>query len=190
MHAIPSLFSLLSTLILLAQSTTTCAHPLDQLSSTRHQLPQRTALSPRACPNALANPSFEAPTLSPWTAYYTGSWASHGPATGAAHAGSRFFAAQSNGTNASTMTLSQSITLPATGGVRCEAWVRAQGRASFEVFVGGVSCGRRALSGTGKWVKISGEVKAGAGAKQAVVVGVVEGKAAVGVDGVWVGGLC
>lgn len=187
MHAIARL---LSTLILLAQSTPTCAQFLDQLSSTSHQRSQPNILSPRACSNALTNPSFEAPSLSPWTAYYTGSWTSHGPVTGTAHTGSHFFGAQTNSTNASTVTLSQSVTLAANAGVRCEAWVRADGRASFEVFLGGVSCGRRALSGTGRWVRVGGEVGVGAGVKQVVVVGVVEGEVGVGVDGVWVGGGC
>ncbi|KAK7192862.1 hypothetical protein PSPO01_00656 [Paraphaeosphaeria sporulosa] len=191
-----SLFSILSILIFLAQTTTTCAQPLDQLpapQSKSHIQPHPTeSLSPRACPNALANPSFEAPTLAPWSAYYTGSWSSHGPVTGAAHAGSHFFAAQANSTNASTITLSQSIKLPTSGVAKCEAWVRADGRASFEVFVGGLSCGRRALVGTGRWVRVGGDrdVRVGAGVGQVVVVGVVGGSVRVGVDGLWVGSWC
>lgn len=182
MHARLSLLSTLATLTLLTQPTTS-AQPLG-LPTTPHR--------PRACPNALANPSFEAPTLAPWSAFYTGSWASHGPVTGTAQAGARYFAAQSNSTNASTITLSQSISLPtgAKTGVRCEAWVRADGRASFEVFVGGMSCGSRALEGTGRWVRVGGDgvvyVGSGEGEALVVVAGVVEGGVRVGVDGMLV----
>jgi hypothetical protein len=77
MRAFPSLLFMLSTLIILTRSTTTCAHPFNTVllvADISSPSPHHNAPSPRACSNTLLNPSFEARTLCPWTIYYSGSW--------------------------------------------------------------------------------------------------------------------
>ena len=150
---------------------------------------------PRACANALRNPSFESQTLDPWKVYATGSWASRAVVSGPAHDGTHFFAAISNSTNASTVTLSQSFSL-FTSEVECEAWVMAvgdfgeKGSVRVEAFVDGVRCGGVDVGENRGWVKVGGRVRVQGGSHMVVVVGVVDGGGEIGkeigirVDGV------
>jgi hypothetical protein len=145
---------LLSLLCAIITVSTTQANPLPSSSTKR-------------CKNALVNPSFETPVLSPWMDMVTGSWSSRGIYTSSAggHSGSNFYAATSNSSVVrATLTLSQSyIDLPTGSTVDCYAWVegnRLSGRTRVEMFLDQVSCGEAVYMGPGKkgWTKVGGKV--------------------------------
>ncbi|KAI5377004.1 hypothetical protein J4E82_004379 [Alternaria postmessia] len=130
--------------------------------------PQQT-LSARACTNALTNPSFEIPLLTPWMDMVTGSWSSRGISTSpphvGAHSGFNVYAATSNSSEVTaTLTLSQSyIDLPTGVTVDCYAWVRGSrpsGQTRVEIFLDGVSCGQEVQLGVGNkgWKRVGGKV--------------------------------
>ena len=105
-----------------------------------------------SCTNAVQNPSFGS-GLDPWTSFASGSWASRDVVEGAAHDGTHFYQGLSNSTNQSTITLSQmNINIAGGAKIDCSAWVYAggnmgaNGKASFEVFVDGASCGKIEMS--------------------------------------------
>ena len=126
------------------------------------------APSIKRCTNAVVNPSFEIPVLSPWMDMVTGSWYSRGISTSptGGHSGSNLYAATSNSSAVqATLTLSQSyIDLPVGATVDCYAWVtgrRPNGQTRVEIFLDQVSCGEALHMGAGQegWTKVGGKVQ-------------------------------
>ncbi|KAF2685822.1 hypothetical protein K458DRAFT_417029 [Lentithecium fluviatile CBS 122367] len=218
MRAARSLFTLFSMLaysiLLAATGSIASARPSSLghnkiLRSTDVELPSSALrMDPRACTNAVANPSFESSDLSPWTCSATGSWASRdvvlAPTLPSRHSGAYIFHGHSNSTNASTITLSQiNINIPAGRKIDCSAWVYAggdmgeQGKVGFDVFLDGAWCGAlgvQADSGDAeRWQKIGKEMVVQGDVHILAIVVMVDAMGEmgagieVGVDDVWVG---
>ncbi|KAF2641429.1 hypothetical protein P280DRAFT_313159 [Massarina eburnea CBS 473.64] len=195
---------LLSVLIL-AGLQFTYAHPPDLVRnpSTTHN--SRSPTTPCTSTNLLQNPSFETGSVSSWTEFVTGSWASRGISKDAPHSGAFAFRAVSNSTSSSTLTLAQyEIGAPDSGEMRVGAWVFAaggvgeMGSVKFTLFAGGRVVGEVVLSarsGWGAWSQIGADVGSESLRAMTVTVvvdagGVVGEGIVVGVDDLWVGLVC